>query len=239
VSQSSALVRRQGEDVRSFGHTGRLQCQETIMAYAASIASGRAGTPAAESDAELTARFQRDAIPLLDQLYRGARRMTRSHADAEDLVQDTMLKAHAHFRSFERGSNLRAWLFRIMHNTWITNYRRTERRPREYLSGHFTDWQLGGYDRGETSRLRSAELQALEVMTDIEIATALDALPNDFRVVVHYAYVEGLPYKEIAEIMGTPIGTVMSRLHRARAKLRILLADLAHERGFARQRACA
>jgi RNA polymerase sigma-70 factor, ECF subfamily len=186
-------------------------------------------TAASDSDAVLTARFMRDVIPLLDQLYRGARRMTRSHADAEDLVQDTVLRAYAAFPSFGQGTNLRAWLFRIMHNTWINNYRKAQRRPMECLTGEITDWQASAHHRHAVSGFRSAEVETLEGMPDTEIATALDALPSDFRMVIHYAYVEELRYTEIAEIMGTPVGTVMSRLHRARAQLRTLLADAARE----------
>jgi RNA polymerase sigma-70 factor, ECF subfamily len=185
-----------------------------------------------ESDAELTARFERDAIPLLDQLYGGARRMTRSRADAEDLVQDTMLKAYARFRSFQQGTHLKAWLFRIMHNTWISDYHKTRRRPMEHLSGETTDWQ---YTAGQhLSGCRSAEVEALEGLPDSEIAEALDALPANLRMAVYYADVCGYRYKEIAEIMDIPIGTVMSRLHSARRRLRMLLADLAHKRGLTR-----
>jgi RNA polymerase sigma-70 factor, ECF subfamily len=183
-----------------------------------------------ESDAELTARFERDAIGLLDQLYGGARRMTRSRADAEDLVQDTMLKAYARFRSFQQGTHLKAWLFRIMHNTWINDYHKTRRRPLEQLCGQITDRQhavLG---------CRSAELEALEALPDGQITEALDALPHNLRMTVYYADVCGYQYKEIAEIMDIPIGTVMSRLHSARRRLRMLLADLAHERGLTRTR---
>jgi len=188
-----------------------------------------------ESDAELAARFERDAIPLLDQLYGGARRMTRNHADAEDLVQNTMLKAYAGFRSFRQGTRLQAWLFRIMHNTWIDDYHKTRRRPIEQLSGQITDrqqaadWQrfLGG---------RSAEVEALEALPDSDIVDALDALPHSLQMTVYYADVCGYRYREIAEIMGIPSGTVMSRLHRARRRLRVLLTDLAGERGLPRSR---
>jgi RNA polymerase sigma-70 factor, ECF subfamily len=187
-----------------------------------------------ESDAELTARFEREAIPLLDQLYGGARRMTRSRADAEDLVQDTMLKAYARFRSFQQGTHLKAWLFRIMHNTWISDYHKTRRRPMEHLGGEITDWQHAVGQRG--LGCRSAEAEALEALPDSEITGALDTLPTGLRMAVYYADVCGYRYREIAEIMDIPIGTVMSRLHSARRRLRMLLADLAHERGL--MRAC-
>lgn len=180
-----------------------------------------------ESDAELTARFERDAIPLLDQLYGGARRMTRNHADAQDLVQNTMLKAYAGFRSFQQGTHLQAWLFRIMHNTWINDYHKTRRRPIEQLSGQITDWQHAA-DWQRFLGCRSAEVEALEALPDSEIAEALDALPDSLRMTVYYADVCGYRYREIAEIMDIPIGTVMSRLHSARRRLRMLLTDLAH-----------
>jgi RNA polymerase sigma-70 factor, ECF subfamily len=201
--------------------------------------SAAAATGAPESDAELTARFERDAIPLIDQLYRRAHRIAGTHADAEDLLQETMLKAHANFRSFRQGTNLRAWLFRIMTNTWITTYRMTQRRPAAHLSGHISDWRLAAYDRQGSTSVQSAEAEALEKIPYVETATALQQLPEQLRMVVHYAYVEELPHREIAKIIGTPVGTVMSRLHRARARLRMLLSEMAYEQGISAERAPA
>jgi RNA polymerase sigma-70 factor, ECF subfamily len=180
-----------------------------------------------ESDAELTARFERDAIPLADQLYGRARRMTRSRADAEDLVQDTMMKAYSGFRSFQEGTYLKAWLFRIMHNTWISNYQKTRRRPMEHLTGEITYWECSADRQQPFSGCQSAEVEALAALPDSEIAEALSALPANIRMVVYYADVWGYGYKNIADIMDIPVGTVMSRLHRARRRLRVLLADTA------------
>ncbi|KWX65782.1 sigma-70 family RNA polymerase sigma factor [Mycobacterium sp. NAZ190054] len=179
-------------------------------------------------------RFERDVLPLLDQLYRAARRYTGNAPDAEDLVQETMVKAYGAFHRFENGTNVRAWLFRIMTNTWINSYRRAQCRPDEVLSDDITDAQVAGQASHSSTGLPSAELAALEALGDEEVRDAVGQLREDQRLVVYYADVEGLRYKEIALILDIPVGTVMSRLHRGRRALRRLLVDVATDRGYLR-----
>lgn len=187
---------------------------------------------------DLEARFTRDVLPLLDTLYRAARRHTNSTADAEDLVQETLTKAYAGFRSYTDGTNLRAWLLRIMTNVWISSYRAAQRRPDE-VSADVTDARLAAVATHTSTGLPSAELAALEAMGDDEVRSALGALPVDQRLAVFYADVEGMRYREIAAILDVPLGTVMSRLHRGRTRLRALLTQVATARGYLREGGCA
>jgi RNA polymerase sigma-70 factor (ECF subfamily) len=175
-------------------------------------------------DAELSARFEREVVPLRDLLYRHAFRMSHNHADAEDLVQETVLRAYAHFDSFRSGTKLNAWLLRILTNTYINGYRQKRRRPMQYSTEHLTDQDLTEANaRSAASALRSAEDHALDLLPDNDIKAAMQALPAQFREVVYYADVEGFRYKEIAALTNAPRGTVMSRLHRGRRQLRTLL----------------
>ncbi|MGJ4083057.1 sigma-70 family RNA polymerase sigma factor [Corynebacterium macclintockiae] len=185
-----------------------------------------------DSADELLHRFEAEALPLLDQLYGAALRMTRNPADAQDLVQDAYMKAYQAFGSFKEGTNLKAWMYRILTNTYINNYRKAQRRPTESSAEDMTDWQLAETAKHDSVGLESAEVEALKNIPDKRIQDALMSLGDDYRMVVYYADVEGLAYKEIAEIMDTPIGTVMSRLHRGRKQLRSKLKDVAAEHGI-------
>lgn len=181
---------------------------------------------------ELRDLFEEQAMPFIDQLYGAAMRMTRNPSDAQDLVQETFVKAFSAFKQFEQGTNLKAWLYRILTNTFINTYRKKQREPYQGTIDDLEDWQLGGAESTTASSSRSAEAEAIDHLPDSAVKDALQAIPEDFRLAVYFADVEGFSYQEIAEIMKTPIGTVMSRLHRGRRMLRDLLAGYAAERGL-------
>lgn len=189
---------------------------------------------ASETTPERRARFEREAMPLLDQMYSAALRTTRNPTDAEDLVQETYLKAYRAFGSFEAGTNLKAWLYRILTNTYINTYRAKKRRPEIADVEDVEDLYLYHHLAGDPSAGlgRSAEDEALDRFTDTDVKAAIESLPDSFRMAVLLADVEGFSYKEIAEITDVPMGTVMSRIHRGRKALQKALVDVGRARGL-------
>ncbi|TAL44106.1 MAG: sigma-70 family RNA polymerase sigma factor [Salinibacterium sp.] len=186
-----------------------------------------------DAQPDVRSLFEEQALPYMDQLYAAAMRMTRNPSDAADLVQETFVKAYQAFGQFEQGTNLKAWLYRIQTNTFINNYRKKQRDPYQGTIDDLEDWQLGGAESVTQSiATRSAEVEAIDHLPDSAVKDALQAIPEDFRLAVYFADVEGFSYQEIADIMKTPVGTVMSRLHRGRRMLRELLASYAADRGI-------
>jgi RNA polymerase sigma-70 factor, ECF subfamily len=196
-------------------------------------ASGSAGlqsigdTPAHRDERGLRERFEREVVPRRESLYHHAFRLTRNHDDAEDLLQDALVRAYASFHQFRQGTYLNAWLNRILTNTYINGYRKKQRRPKECATAEFTDEQLSEIAQRGATGLRSAEEQALDSLPNKKLRAAMLALPDEFRLAVYYADIAGLSCQQIAEIMGTPMGTVGSRIHRGRRQLRFLLASYA------------
>ena len=185
------------------------------------------------TNGDLEARFEADALPLLNGMYAAAYRLTRNAADAEDLIQETFLRAYRGFHQFEEGTNLKAWLYRIMMNTFINSYRKRQREPQTISEDEVEDWYLYSkmVDGGAEP---SAETAVIDALPDEDVQAALMDLPEQFRTAVLLADVDGFSYKEIAEIMDVPIGTVMSRLHRGRKALEKRLWDVVRERGLVR-----
>lgn len=178
-------------------------------------------------------RFQLEALPLIDSLYGAALRMTRNPADAEDLVQDTMLRAYRAFDRFEAGTNLKAWLFRIMTNAYINTYRKKQREPQNVSADEIEDFDLYQELKNHDSQFgETPEKIVLDRLVDSDILEAIEDLPDQFRLAVVLSDIEGFSYAEMAQIMGVPMGTVMSRLHRGRKALQKRLWDLARDRGI-------
>jgi RNA polymerase sigma-70 factor, ECF subfamily len=181
-------------------------------------------------------RFRDEALPLLDSLYAGALRMTRNPADAEDLVQETMLRAYRSFDRFEPGTNLKAWLYRIMTNAYINTYRKRQREPRKVSQDEIEDFDLYQKLKDHDPQFSATpESIVLDSLVDSDITDAIDDLPEQFRLAVVLSDIEGFSYAEMAEIMDVPMGTVMSRLHRGRKALQKRLWDLAKDRGIVRE----
>jgi RNA polymerase sigma-70 factor (ECF subfamily) len=184
-----------------------------------------------ESVEQRRKRFEADALQYMNQLYSAALRYTKNPSDAQDLVQDTFAKAYVSFHQFEPGTNLKAWLYRILTTTFINTYRKDQRRP-QLSDQELEDWQIADASSHTSDQGKSAEDVALENLPDSDIKRALAEIPEEFRIAVYLADVEGFSYKEIAEIVGVPTGTVMSRLHRGRKQLREKLTDYARELGY-------
>ncbi|MBG6083665.1 sigma-70 family RNA polymerase sigma factor [Zhihengliuella flava] len=192
-------------------------------------------TAAQETTEERRSRFEADALQYVDQLYSAALRMARNPSDAEDLVQEAYAKAYSAFHQYKPGTNLKAWLYRILTNTYINLYRKRQREPLRASTDTVEDWQMAEAAEHTSTGLRSAEAEALDHLPDSDVKTALATIPEEFRLAVYFTDVEGYAYKEVAEILGIPMGTVMSRLHRGRKQLRELLADYAADRGIGDQ----
>jgi RNA polymerase sigma-70 factor (ECF subfamily) len=186
-----------------------------------------------ESADELKVRlFEEQALPLMPQLYGVAMQKTKNPTDAEDLVQETMVKAFKAFHQFEQGTNLKAWLFRILNNTNINNSVKRGKDQAKTALDELEDWQVGGAESLTSVATRSAELEAIDAMPSSAVKKALAELPENWRMIVYYRVVEGLAYAEIARVLDIPDGSVMSGLHRGKKMLRSLLLEYAKEEGY-------
>jgi RNA polymerase sigma-70 factor (ECF subfamily) len=199
----------------------------------AGVSKPAESAPATEDRGRLDERFEREALPLLSEMYAAALRLTRNPTDAEDVLQETYLRAYRGFGTFKEGTNLRAWLYRILTNAFINTYRKRQREPQTVSDDEVPEWFLYEKLGGEAAEA-SAEAEVLERLPDEDVQEALAALPEQFRLAVLLADVEGFSYKEIAEILEVPIGTVMSRLHRGRRALEKRLVHVMRERGLVR-----
>lgn len=201
------------------------------MNPAATVRAGSTVGCPADSPSALAERFEREAMPYRAALLRTARRLTRREVDAEDLVQDTMMNAFKGFHRFQSGTNLKAWLYRIMHNRWISAYRMKQRRPEEFCLDTIADIDIAGLASCSTRFARSAEDEAMDGLSDGQINEALRSLPDGFQKVLYYVGVEGFTCADTAILLGIPVGTVMSRLSRSRVRLRAQLAGYAEGSG--------
>jgi RNA polymerase sigma-70 factor (ECF subfamily) len=213
--------------------TGTMPSEDALSQAEDHIQSVDPESEDASGDGDLRSRFESEALPLLSGMYGAAYRLTRNAADAEDLVQETYLRAYRGFHQFQAGTNLKAWLYRILTNTFINSYRKKQRQPQTISDDEIEDWYL--YSKlAEGGAEPSAETSVIEALPDEDVQEAVSSLPEQFRIAVLLADVEGFSYKEIAEITDVPIGTVMSRLHRGRKALEKRLWDVVRERGLVR-----